>query len=73
MIKRESDLYRPHLSTLSQQEMDKLIGKILKFSVGTPMKYIVNCEEKLRLAAHSVPAYEILSLPTQIAFKVWLC
>ena len=67
---RESNLHRPYVTELEMQKVDQVLDKILRFAAGAPLKNVPSSEEKMKLLALSVPAYELLTLHTQVAFKV---
>lgn len=72
MLVRESNLHRLYASETEMGKVDQTITKVQRFATGSALRHVASCEDKLKLIAVSMPAFELLTLHMQIAFKVGL-
>lgn len=74
MLLCESNIHRLYTSKSEMKGVDDLLDKLQRFTISTPLKHAASCRDKMKLLAFSLPAYELLTLHSQVAFKVsqWL-
>ena len=70
MLRQEASLYQHHTTEKEFKSILEHIEKIARFCTDMTMRNVTGAEAKAKLMSQSIPAYEILTLPMQIAFKV---
>ena len=70
MLRQEAALYQHHTTEKEFKSLLDHIEKIARFCTDMTMRNVTGAEAKAKLMSQSIPAYEILTLPMQIAFKV---
>ena len=70
MLRQEAALYQHHTTEYEFKSLLDHIEKIARFCTDMTMRNVTGAEAKAKLMSQSIPAYEILTLPMQIAFKV---
>ena len=70
MLHCEYQLHVGHLDQSRRQSLEEVLSKLTTFKYVGGLSNVASPQEKLKQLAISLPAYDVLSLPMQLAFKV---